>query len=162
MKKVLSAILAIALILSLSCTAFAVNDTEGSTTVTYTVSDEGYIINIPAFIDLNESNCLEITASRMNTNKYVWVMIDTARTAITGTTLCLDDGTGKSIFCDLTVGSANSNSGLYVLTTTEYKVASFSPNNLIPDNYGKLYFDVLADIANPGVYSGTIYFTIWS
>ena len=163
MKRIISTILVFALILSLSCTAFAANETEGSTTVTYTVSDAGevgYIINIPASINLNETNCLEITASRMNTNSYVWVSIDMARTAITGNTLCLDDGYGNSILCDLSVGYANGYEGTKSLSATDYKVASFVPNDTTPDEYGKLYFEVHDASAKPGEFTGIIYFTI--
>ena len=159
MKKVIAILLSLVVMSSVAVTAFAANETSASTTVSYTVED-GYIINIPSSINLNDANTLEITASKMHTDGYVWVRIDTDRTAITDNTLCLDDGTGKSLLCDISVGRITSNEASVFLTTSNYRVATFEPNNTTPTEYGKLFFNVRADAVDSGVYTGTIYFVI--
>lgn len=161
MKKTVSILLAVVILtLCIPGTALAVNETEGSTAVSYTVSNEGYIINIPSSINLNQTNCLEITASRMNTSGYVWVYIDTDRTAITGNALCLENAYGQTVLCDLIAGPAGGDTGTMFPSAINYRVASFSPYNTTPDEYGKLYFEIRGNAAEPGEYTGIIYFTI--
>ncbi len=160
MKRTVSILLAVVILaLCIPGAALAANETQATTTVTYTVED-GYIINIPSSIDLNNSTCLEITASRMNTPGYIWVSIDTSRTAIPNNAMSLLDGSGHSLSCTLTVGDADGSGNVRGISNTDYRVAIFEPNSLTPTDYGKLYFSVDDSSAEVGTYTGTLYFLI--
>ena len=106
-KRLLSLLMVGVMLCSLMPTSvFAQGATSGETLVTYTVN-ASYEINIPASVNLNETNDLVITASVMNTNwgDRVSVFIDGDKTYENGGNFYLykDKGTPNEakIPCDL-------------------------------------------------------------
>lgn len=167
-------------------TAFAINETTGSTDVSFkfpqttTSPDTGggdstdtgpsysYIVDIPASFALtNSSNSFQITANSMDipTDKEVVVRINSAETFESDGNFYLflnGDKTSEDwILCNIYRIQGNLTS--YVMGENPV-IASFSPGALLPNNCDSirlehiLYYDG-ADL-EAGTYTGTIYYTI--
>lgn len=170
MKKTLLMLLAVLL---LACcipgAAFATNETEATTTVSYTyevaVEDE-YIINIPSEYVITDGSYLEITASKMDisSDKRIYVQLDPAKNAMDGNIMNLISQSGNAIRCSvLTKNSLNPDpdTSPVSVVNTSYRVAYFNSNSLIPYQYGRVYLVPDLDPGTaPGTYTGTLHFDI--
>lgn len=157
-KRIFSLLLAATMLCGvMPITALAANDTNGQTSVSYTVG-ASYEINIPASINLNENPNLTITASTMNTNwgQRVSVLIDGARTYENGGNFYLykDKGTASEakIACDLRCSTSAVN-GL------DYEVGRFDDGSTT-NSVGDPLQITPSGGGSPGTYTGTIYFKI--
>lgn len=169
MKKAFSTFLAIVILaLCIPGATLATNETEASTTVTYThevVFQDEYIVRIPSQYNINEDSYLEITAEKMDIGetKYVYVLLDPGKNAMAGDIINLTNPNGGAIRCQVLVENSLNSSGVRVsLENTSYRVAYFNHNSLAPYQYGKVYVvpEILEGTAE-GTYTGTLHFDIF-
>ena len=163
MKKSVSITLALLLCLSLQITAFATSDPTMETTIYYPL-DAYYVVQIPAFINLQEETEIPITASAivLNPGEKVCVRID-AGNFINGTLPLFRDGqlTGNpDISVDVLVGTSPEDL-VRISETDNNLVATFDNGSLAPSEYGYLCLQVhrSADAAL-GEYYNTLCFQL--
>lgn len=186
MKRAVMSMVCIGLIVccSFSTIAHAANETDASTTVTYTKSGNGdlspapttasYEINIPSEISLNSGRELYITANSMNLNpeQSVIVSVDYDRTYTTDITTT-DNGIIEDSYLKLMntngvdFAKVNINRHDYevnagtILNREDSTAAIFEGSSLQPTKYGLLYLNLYRPTTlAEGTYTGTIYFTI--
>lgn len=185
MKKKISFLLSLAFVMACisPLTAFAVNETTGSTDVSLDfplttntgggdTTDSGqsysYIVDIPASFSItNGSNSFQITANSMDipADKELVVRINGSETFESDGSFYLflngDKTSEHWILCNIFRIQGNITS--YVIGTNPV-IASFSPGGLLPNNCDSiriehvLYYDGAGLAA--GTYTGTIYYTI--
>ena len=163
MKKILSIIFVLCIIVScFTTTAFAANETEASTTIQYTV-EAGYTVSIPATVSLNANDYIQIYASNvsLDPNKKLYVAVDRTKTSFTQDSFYLSNGTSQ-MPCDVWVGSQFNEEERIGLYDTDYVVAVFQSGYMEPTQYGKLYITPHPNGFSAGVYTGTIYFEIYT
>ncbi|MDD2955779.1 MAG: hypothetical protein PHD67_05620 [Oscillospiraceae bacterium] len=124
---------------------------SASTSVSYTIG-ANYTVMIPASINLNEGNEMEITASVMNIayGQSVSVFIDGSSTFENGGNFYLHNGEEK-ISCAIKNGN-NTINGL------DFLVARFDNGELDNSVIDPICFE--AGTGAPGTYTGTLYFRI--
>ena len=162
MKKLFYSLLSIVVLVScMTAHVMAANETEASTTVSYTV-EPGYTVSIPATISLNNASYVEIHASNVSLeqNKKLYVKIDRTKTTFTQDRFYLMNG-ANYVPCDLYVGShlTDEKQSCY---DTEYVVAVFESGYMEATQYGRLYITPSNGAYEAGTYTGTIYFEIYS
>lgn len=182
MKKKISFLLSLAIVVACisPLTAFAINETTGSTDVSFEFSQTttspdtdsspsySYLVNIPASFTLTQnSNTFQITAADMNipSDKELVVRVDSEATFESDGSFYLflnGDKTSEDwILCNIyRIKGAISNS----VMGTNPVVASFNPGELTPHDWYDIKIEHIiyndgADLA-AGTYTGTIYYTI--
>ena len=163
MKKILSTIVVLGIIIScFTTTAFAANETEASTTVQYTV-EAGYTVSIPATVSLNNTDYIQISASNisLDPNKKLYVAVDRNKTSFTGDSFNLYNGSIQ-MPCDIWVESHLNEEERIGLYDTDYVAAVFQSGYMEPTQYGKLYITPHPNGFAAGYYTGTIYFEIYT
>ena len=152
MKKLFALILAVALMATMSVTAFAANTEGGSTEVSFNV-DPTYTITIPANVELNKvdtegvvtyENDYTITASeklRLRYDEYITVTVSDG--------FLLNTAEGASLFYEMTVGGNKVDNGDVVAVFNTSIAAQSATMHIAADD---------PDYA--GRYEGTMTFTI--
>ena len=152
MKKLFALILAVALMATMSTTAFAANTTGGSTEVSFNV-DPTYTVIIPTTVELNKvgaddavtyENDYTITASenlRLRYNEYITVTVSDG--------FLLNTAEGASLFYEMTVGGNKVDNGDVVAVFNTSIAAQSATMHIAADD---------PDYA--GRYEGTLTFTI--
>lgn len=185
MKRISKSIICLALVFcfSFSVTAYAANETDASTTVTYTKSGgetvstptASYEINIPSEISLNDGRELYITANSLslNSGQSVIVSVDYAKTytvdiTTTETGATIEDSYIKLLstngvdFAKVNINRHDYDTGAgTIMNAADTTAAIFTGSSLQPTKYGLLYLNLSRPTTIvAGTYTGTIYFTI--
>lgn len=170
MKKIISLILSLVMVMCLSVPAFAEGDTR-SFSVTYNV-ESSYVINLPDITLTADTNTFTITADYVHIapNKRLFVNVDKSTSFTDNTFYLYKSGStdiNAAIPCAITVETVNKqNSNLYssyALTSSgvDCTVAQFLPEITTPEAFGRLIFTPQPGVNNSyGSYAGTIYYTI--
>lgn len=175
--KTLAAALAICLLCcsAFSMTAFAAeNQTSASTSVLYTVQG-GYTVNIPASVDLNAEETIEITASelRLPENKNLVVRVSDESLNDSHHFVMSADGVDAKLTCEVyrkdyndpyngttsrirksTYGTDASLAALFTNLSTK------SDGTYYPTKGGSVYFTFSNSAPVAGNFSGTLNFVI--
>ncbi len=168
MKKTASLLVAVLLLtLCIPGTAFAANETGGTTTVTYTYEKtyvDEYIINIPSQYVITDGSYMEISSSKMDISdsKYIYVSLDPNKNALAENIMNLTGQNGNAIRCQIFVDNSLDPSGtLSRLDNCSYRVALFDNHSTAPYQFGRVYIVPEIDSGTPeGTYSGTLTFDI--
>ena len=144
-KRLIAMMLAVVLSICMSMSAFA-----QETQVGYMVTSN-YEIVIPAYIDLNMENQLEISASFLSLMDGYHVDVTIAPESLNNGTLILTSSEGNTIGTEMQVVSDGSG----VFLADDLRVASFDKNGL--EYGGKLQIMPLAD---QYTYAGQYYATL--
>lgn len=161
MKKIVSLMLTLLVLCgTFTITAFADNETEQETTVSYTVESH-YTVDIPAYINLNENSGIDITAYPfIGSGKSLIVSIDTGRSLENGFLYLCKDGDPERgrLAAQISVYDAADPSQPAPLGDDGI-VAVFEHGNGVPVRYGHVDFSVgIPTDAAFGSYIGVIYF----
>ena len=172
--KTLAAALAFCLLCcsALPMTAYAAEDqTSASTSVLYTIQG-GYTVNIPASINLNNSEKIQISASELSlpSGKDLVVRLVSTQTFDDQGAFYLTSSSGAKLHVTLCRAGYDGQMSSFLWEDDCLKnpeVAIFSSysfkdgNVYIPEEYGQLSF-VLGDVTGlvAGQYSGTLRFSI--
>lgn len=167
-KRVLSMLIAAALVCSvIPMEAFA-SQTSGSMAVSYTheFSPE-YMVNIPATFSINDDEICVFSADQMNIgdDKEIHVSINGEATYENGGNFYLykDKGTENEarIPCNIMVSNPSGSIGWTQINGASADVATFRNSNTSPLGYGAIKLVPKAPSDSPyGMYTGNIYFKI--
>ena len=179
-KRGFSLMLCIALVFTMSASAFAADITEASTTVTKTVeappaqdvgssvgpsNESSYEINIPASFSMDSAEFFEITASKMELEEKqeLHVMVDYDRTFGPDGYFYLANVENLYLTIPCTISKGYS-SGVYWETITGSDNSSVAVFNNIagttPDLFGAVKVSTVGAQTATGTYTGKIYFNI--
>lgn len=179
-KKGFSLMLCIALVFTMSASAFAADITEASTTVTKTVeappapdvgssagpsNESSYEISIPASFSMDSAEFFEITASKMELEEKqeLHVMVDYDRTFGPDGYFYLANVENLYLTIPCTISKGYS-SGVYWETITGSDNSSVAVFNNIagttPDLFGAVKVSTVGAQTAAGTYTGKIYFNI--
>jgi hypothetical protein len=178
-KRAFSLVLVVVMLCSMfPLTASAFNESEATATVTYTkeapVVQEPepdpdpapvntYEINIPALTSLNQGNKLPITANYLNLTdgQTLTVSLDLANTFGSDGYFQLKNDNNDVLRVAINRHNQAMGAGELISGEEEKVVAVFNNTSEHPVEYGLLYLNVLEEAeANPGTYSGVLYFKI--
>ena len=153
-----------------SATAYAANETTGTTIVTYTQEEEAgetspalYEINIPAEVSLNDGREMYITANYLNlsSGQSVTVYLDGDKTFSEDGYFHLQADGKEDARIAINRRNQAKNTGELIGGSGLFGAAIFEGNNLQPMEYGTLYLNLIGKSSiEPGSYQGTLYFTI--
>lgn len=172
-KKSIAAALALCLLCcsAFSMTAFAAeNQTSATTSLLYSVQG-GYTVNIPASVDLNSQDSIEITASDMNIPDGQILVVKVSDDSLDSVNeiKLTDDSSGQSIGCRVFVGSLQNStmSSSYMKVSDASKDAAiFTQGSIIRDGKyvpvvgGLLKFEITNNRPVVGNFAGNINFVI--
>jgi len=164
MKKALALLFSFTIVASMAIPAFASNETSAYTELSYSYEREpDYVINIPTSFNINYTEYISITSSKMDidANKRVKVKFDEERTGISPNGISLVGPEGSSLRCDVWVSSLADPNTQVRADKASYAVAFFDNYSTSPYQYGRICFvpDILPDTVS-GTYTKTVYFEI--
>lgn len=175
MKRKLLPVLCLLLVSCLMCgsiTAYAADETEIKTRVSYTKYSEPeeeqtnlplYEISIPSEMCLNEGTALPIylITNNLGKSQQLHVSIDADRTIEKDRYLHLY-GLNTNDVAKVTVGYYTSDGKtVHINDSGEWEVAVFESGNIRPIIGGTLIFDVVNDAAlSKDIYTGNVYFKL--